>query len=346
MFKPAILVLFCYLFNDNLRVRGGRGGSFYRELLRRPSPEWSRSFKKCFPSEPISRNKELASLEYWGPEYKVSFDLTIKSYPTSSDWAGILRLTTGGDCCDIGDRIPLFKLFRDNQLVILNAVNDQGNHQSRFNLNTNQEYAIELSQTKESDNQFHYRIMIDGEERLNIVNNKPRTFTNVKVSSIDNWINPADAEYNNLCIENFGEDKQNLGCPQRLIDAGWEPEGILCYKFFDEKKTWEEAQKSCRKQDTVLATVKDQELNNFVTSLAGGARFWIGGKRSCDGCQDWKWTQHFSQNAQNWAAGEPNNYGGNEDCVEVGNPLFDDNMWNDQKCGEKIGYVCQTYLFI
>ena len=53
--------------------------------------------------------------------------------------------------------------------------------------------------------------MIDGEERLNIVNNKPRTFTNVKVSSIDNWINPADAEYNNLCIENFGEDKQNLG---------------------------------------------------------------------------------------------------------------------------------------
>ena len=99
-------------------------------------------------------------------------------------------------------------------------------------------------------------------------------------------------------------------------------------------------------KDTVLATVLNQEANNFVTSLAKGARFWIGGKRSCDGCQDWKWTQYFSKNAQNWAAGEPNNYGGNEDCVEVGNPLFEDNMWNDQKCGEKIGYVCQTFLFI
>ena len=139
-----LTVLLCFLVNDN-PVRGGiaRYGR---------NADWSTSFKKCFPTEPISRNKELASLEHWGPEYKVSFDLTIRSYPTSSDWAGILRLTTGADCCDIGDRIPLFKLFRDNQLVILNAVNDQGNHQSRFNLNTNQEYSIELSQTL-TDNQ-------------------------------------------------------------------------------------------------------------------------------------------------------------------------------------------------
>ena len=141
---PTVAVLFG-LFNDNL-VNGGI-------VRHKRSADWSRSFRKCFPTEPITRNKELASLQYWGPGYKVSFDLTIRSYPTSSDWAGILRLTTGSDCCNIGDRIPLFKLFRDSQLVILNAVNDQGNHQSRFNLNTNQEYSIELSQTKESDDQ-------------------------------------------------------------------------------------------------------------------------------------------------------------------------------------------------
>ena len=147
---PLLLptVLFC-LFNDII-VNGG----IVRHKRR---ADWARSFKMCFPTEFItarnSRNQELASLVYWGPEYKVAFDLTIRSYPTSSDWAGILRLTTGSDCCNIGDRIPLFKLFRDSQLVILNAVNDQGNHQSRFNLNTNQEYSIELSQTKETDDQ-------------------------------------------------------------------------------------------------------------------------------------------------------------------------------------------------
>ena len=44
---------------------------------------------------------------------------------------------------------------------------------------------------------------------MNVVNNNPRTFTNVKVFSSDNWVEPADAEIKNLCIENFDLDDQN-----------------------------------------------------------------------------------------------------------------------------------------
>ena len=46
---------------------------------------------------------------------------------------------------------------------------------------------------------------------MNVVNNNPRTFTNVKVLSSDNWVEPADAEYKNLCIENFDLDDENSG---------------------------------------------------------------------------------------------------------------------------------------
>ena len=59
--------------------------------------------------------------------------------------------------------------------------------------------------------QFHYIVKIDGEEKLNVVNNNPRTFNNVKVFSRDNWVEPADAEYKNLCIENFDLYDENSG---------------------------------------------------------------------------------------------------------------------------------------
>ena len=92
-------------------------------------------------------------------------------------------------------------------------------------------------------------------------------------------------------------------------------------------------------QDAFLATVFDQDVNNFVSSLAKGSQFWIGGRRSGD--DNWNWTQTGTE-YQNWAAGEPNNWGGEEDCVQMGYPLFQNHEWNDQKCSVQIGFVCQT----
>ena len=143
-----------------------------------------------------------------------------------------------------------------------------------------------------------------------------------------------------------------------LIDDGWIPRGRWCYKFYDEKKSWEEANQSCEDkvkqqeivehgtdiqtpfiQDAVLATVFDQDVNNFVSSLAKGSQFWIGGRRSGD--DHWNWTQTGTE-YQNWAAGEPNNWGGDENCVQMGYPLFQSHEWNDQKCSVQMGFVCQT----
>ena len=42
-------------------------------------------------------------------------------------------------------------------------------------------------------------------------------------------------------------------------------------------------------------------------------------------------------NAWRSASGEPNNWGGNEDCVE----LHDDGKWNDNWCERPFAFICQ-----
>ena len=122
----------------------------------------SRAFKRCFRTNithniyghalnPIKVNEKLATIPFWGPTWKITFNLNVKSFP--SVWGGILHFTTGENCCNIGDRIPFIKLYKDNQLVFLNAANDQGNHQTRVNIETNRWYNIEVSQTKDINNE-------------------------------------------------------------------------------------------------------------------------------------------------------------------------------------------------
>ena len=96
----------------------------------------------------ISRNNLLGVISEWGGDgWKVSFDLTIRSEP--SGWAGILHFTTGDNCCKVGDRIPFVKLHQ-NQLVILNSVNGNGNNQQWFNYPLNKKFnvIIELKEKK------------------------------------------------------------------------------------------------------------------------------------------------------------------------------------------------------
>ena len=91
----------------------------------------------------IKRNNLLGVIQRWGGihGWKVSFDLTIRSEPSS--WAGILHFTTGDNCCSLGDRIPFVKLYKD-QLVILNAVNGNGNHQEWFTYPLNKKFNITI----------------------------------------------------------------------------------------------------------------------------------------------------------------------------------------------------------
>lgn len=49
------------------------------------------------------------------------------------------------------------------------------------------------------------------------------------------------------------------------------------------------------------------------------------------------WTDRSSVQTLNWAQGEPNDYGGAEDCVEMDAST---GLWNDENCAAHRSWIC------
>ena len=98
----------------------------------------------------LQKGKELATIPVWGPSFRVTFDVFISSYEVDT-WTNILHFTTGNNCCSVGDRIPMIKSHSSGNLVILNAVGDDGNHQTFVPLSINKWHTVEISQTNFAD---------------------------------------------------------------------------------------------------------------------------------------------------------------------------------------------------
>ncbi|XP_058866935.1 macrophage mannose receptor 1-like [Acipenser ruthenus] len=104
------------------------------------------------------------------------------------------------------------------------------------------------------------------------------------------------------------------------------------YTLIEEQKTWTEAQQYCREHHTDLVSIKNASENEDLVKKAQGKPFWIGLFNN-----PWKWSrQGDNYTFQNWNGGEPNNAGGNENCV-VMNEIGD---WYDSSCSEKFLFVC------
>ncbi|XP_062928245.1 C-type lectin lectoxin-Phi1-like isoform X1 [Mobula hypostoma] len=121
-----------------------------------------------------------------------------------------------------------------------------------------------------------------------------------------------------------------------------------CYQFFSDEMTWEEAQDFCNEQQCCgqLASVNSDQLNTFVSDVVSVVdqekpRAWIGLN---DICKDGKftWIDGSSYSYRNFGPGEPNNYNGREDCVNIHH--FRNLTWNDAPCNMKIGFVCSYKL--
>uniref|UniRef100_A0A8C6TA81 C-type lectin domain-containing protein n=1 Tax=Neogobius melanostomus TaxID=47308 RepID=A0A8C6TA81_9GOBI len=128
----------------------------------------------------------------------------------------------------------------------------------------------------------------------------------------------------------------NKGCPE-----GWTPFGTRCFKLFDSKLTWTEAEKSCKSHGANLASIHSAEENAFVVDLikkaTGENRWtWIGGQ---DAVKEnlWMWSDGSVWDYSNWGQGEPNNAGGNEHVIEI---YWGEVFWNDRPENMARDYIC------
>jgi hypothetical protein len=100
--------------------------------------------------------------------------------------------------------------------------------------------------------------------------------------------------------------------------------------------SWESAADLCVAFGASLASIEDATANSAVAAF-GGER-WIGANdRTSEGT--WRWADGSPVSYTQWYSGEPNDYGGNEDCAGIN--FGATGYWNDYNCSSGLGFVCE-----
>ena len=88
------------------------------------------------------------------------------------------------------------------------------------------------------------------------------------------------------------------------------------YEVINTRMTWSEAKAYCENLGGYLATVESQEEYNKVLELAsasGRKVLWLGAQKNSNQTFEWITGETFGYSF--WLSGEPNNEGGNENCL-------------------------------
>jgi hypothetical protein len=108
--------------------------------------------------------------------------------------------------------------------------------------------------------------------------------------------------------------------------------------------TWGNAQLTCLRRGLHLVTLEDAAEDAWLMGAVGSLAsrgWWIGlSDRALEGA--WVWDGPPSSYT-NWCLGEPNDYGGLEDCAETGYTCSTEvrTAWNDDTCTDLEPYVCE-----
>ncbi|KAM6154281.1 E-selectin [Erethizon dorsatum] len=117
------------------------------------------------------------------------------------------------------------------------------------------------------------------------------------------------------------------------------------YNASMETMTYEEARAYCQQKYTHLVAIQNKEEIEYLNSGLSYSKsyYWIG-IRKVNNVWVWEGTQKpLTDEAKNWAPGEPNNKQNDEDCVEIYIQRDKDaGMWNDEPCSKKKLALCYT----
>ncbi|XP_066580503.1 C-type mannose receptor 2 [Amia ocellicauda] len=172
-------------------------------------------------------------------------------------------------------------------------------------------------------------------------------FCSERKSEYSNWATgqPDNSGVNENCVYMFaGSQWHDDICirPYPFICYNESSNATQRYIRIDQNMTWTEAQRFCREHYTDLVSVRSQSENEEVKKAANGQHVWIGLNRD-----PWKWSDQTSSSFRNWYIGQPDSYGGSENCAEVYLQEDRKGKWNDIHCTESHPFFCsQGQLFL
>ena len=99
----------------------------------------------------VKKKNKIGTIESWGPYFRVSFEMIIKSF-SGAKWTNILSFKGNGatsNCCKHGDRAPaLYLENKEKYLVFSHSVSGNGRYSYKFRggLQLNKWYKITIEQ--------------------------------------------------------------------------------------------------------------------------------------------------------------------------------------------------------
>ncbi|XP_053120218.1 C-type lectin BpLec-like [Hemicordylus capensis] len=122
-----------------------------------------------------------------------------------------------------------------------------------------------------------------------------------------------------------------------------------CYAYFDDQKTWQEAEIECQSYGpgahlASILTVQETHLvseyiSTYQTVLSN---VWIG-LSDVSQTRRWRWADESTYNYKAWMPRQPDNYRKAEYCVELRRSTGF-NQWNDAPCKKRNAYICKHEL--
>ncbi|XP_034044136.1 CD209 antigen-like protein E [Thalassophryne amazonica] len=137
----------------------------------------------------------------------------------------------------------------------------------------------------------------------------------------------------------LSESTSHVISEEQSCPASWLLFQSSCYYISSERKTWDESRQACLQQGADLVIIDSKQEQGFLTGFASNA--WIG-MTDRDEEGTWKWLDGSTVPTDSllWAAGQPDNAFGGEDCGEI-RSMSNFIGLNDLSCRDKINWICE-----
>ncbi|XP_061171045.1 low affinity immunoglobulin epsilon Fc receptor-like [Saccostrea echinata] len=158
-------------------------------------------------------------------------------------------------------------------------------------------------------------------------------------------------------VKNITKEMSTKSCP-----SNWIPFGSSCYNIRAQEKSWYHAAMECLQYGAKLVEIETKQENDFlkqririydedllkqnITTYSEYKKFWIGGTdKIIEGRFVWASTGNLLS-FTDWDAilMEPNDRGGNEDCIEISSFPTRRGIWNDANCAAEFYFICERSL--